>query len=112
VYCCHPCNEFKGDYWQPNSPQRILHPLRDPIGAHFDEQEDGTLRAFSVTGAFHIERLHLNRLQLVEHRRERRLLETAHQTQTRVLESLKELEHQVRTLTAELERLERGDADS
>ena len=112
VYCCHPCNEFKGDYWQPDSPQRILHPLRDPIGAHIVEQEEGTLRAYSVTGVFHIERLHLNRPQLVEHRRERRLLEAAQRTQARLVESLKELEEQVQTLTADLERLESGNANT
>ena len=28
---------------------------------HMVEQEDGTLQALSETGAFHIERLHLNR---------------------------------------------------
>src|SRR6266581_2254378 len=52
VYCCHACNEFKGDVWQPNSLQRILHPLRDELAAHLIEQEDGTLRALSATGAF------------------------------------------------------------
>jgi hypothetical protein len=105
VYSCHPCNEFKGDYWQPNSRQRILHPLRDPIGEHIVEQDDGTLRADSITGAFHIERLHLNRPQLVEHRRERRLREAAHRAHARLLESLQELEEQIQTLIAQLERL-------
>ena len=105
VYSCHPCNEFKGDYWQPNSPQRILHPLRDPIAEHIVEQDDGTLRGDSMTGAFHIERLHLNRPQLVEHRRERRLREAAHRTHVRLLESLQELEEQIQTLIAQLERL-------
>lgn len=52
VYCCHPCNEFKGAYWQPDSSRRILHPLRDPIETHVVEQEDGTLRASSETGSF------------------------------------------------------------
>jgi 5-methylcytosine-specific restriction endonuclease McrA len=61
VYCCHACNEFKGDFWQPTSLHRILHPLRDDLAAHMVEQEDGTLQALSETGAFHIERLHLNR---------------------------------------------------
>jgi len=112
VYCCHPCNEFKGDYWQPDSSQRILHPLRDAIDTHMVEQEDGTLRAFSETGSFHIERLHLNRPQLVEYRCERRLLEAARRTRARLLKSLKELEEQVRTLTADLERLAGGEGNS
>src|SRR5438874_1066952 len=43
VYCCHACNEFKRDSWQPNSPQRILHPLREDLAVHLVEREDGTL---------------------------------------------------------------------
>ena len=62
VYCCHACNEFKGDHWQPDSPRRILHPLRDATAPHLVEEEDGTVRALTETGAFHIERLHLNRV--------------------------------------------------
>jgi 5-methylcytosine-specific restriction endonuclease McrA len=31
VYCCHACNEFKGDLWQPGSTGRILHPLQDDL---------------------------------------------------------------------------------
>ena len=47
-----------------------------------------------------------------EHRRERRLLEAAQRTQARLVESLKELEEQVQTLTADLERLESGNANT
>ena len=65
-----------------------------------------------MTGAFHIGRLHLNRTQLVEHRRERHLLEAAQRTRVRLVESLRKLEEQVQTLTAELERLERGNTET
>src|SRR5690349_16756801 len=68
VYCCHACNEFKGDHWGPDSIRRILHPLRENIEAHLAEEPDGTLRALSDTGAFHIDKLHLNRAPLVESR--------------------------------------------
>lgn len=112
VYCCHACNEFKGDSWQPNSLDRILHPLRDDVAAHVVEQEDGTLRALSQPGAFHIERLHLNRRQLVACRCEHRLLEAARQTQAHLLERLKELEIQVQTLTGKLEQLEGADPNA
>jgi HNH endonuclease len=107
VYCCHACNEFKGDFWQPNSPRRILHPFRDDIAAHVIDQEDGTLKGLSEKGAFHIERLHLNRPQLVSYRRERRLLEIARQTQASLLERLRHLEEQVRILTAQAEQFDR-----
>ena len=109
VYCCHACNEFKGDSWRPNSPHCILHPIRDDMAAHLVEREDGTLQALSETGAFHIERLHLNRRQLVAYRRERRLLEAARLTQARLLERLRQLEQQVQSLTVQAEQLERAD---
>jgi hypothetical protein len=112
VYCCHPCNEFKGDYWQPDSSQCLLHPVRDDVAAHVIEQEDGTLRALSATGGFHIERLRLNRPQLVAYRREQRLLDAARQTQAQLVERLGDLEEQVRTLTAQLERLISGEGNT
>src|SRR5262245_25627396 len=57
VYCCHACNEFKGDFWQPGSTQRILHPMREDVNSQLVEQTDGTLAAKNQTAAFHIERL-------------------------------------------------------
>ena len=59
VYCCHACNEFKSDYWEPESVRRVLHPERDPLATHIAEESDGTLRPLTDTGAFHIEWLHL-----------------------------------------------------
>lgn len=79
VYCCHACNEYKGDLWQPNSLQRILHPLRDGLHAHLVEEEDGTLRGLTTAGRFTIERLRLNRPQLIAYRLEcRRQAELRH----------------------------------
>jgi hypothetical protein len=109
VYSCHACNEFKGDFWEPDSLRRILHPLRDNAESHIVEKVDGTLRALTETGAFHVERLHLNRRQLVEYRRERRLLEHARQEQARLLERLKKLEEEVDTMVAELAEMKRDD---
>jgi HNH endonuclease len=109
VYSCHACNEFKGDIWQPNSVQRVLHPLRDDLTAHIAFQDDGMLLALSETGAFHINKLHLNRAPLIAYRRERRLLEAARRRQAELLELLQHLEEQVRTLSAQLEQLGRGD---
>ena len=110
VYCCHACNEFKGDYWQPKSSQRILHPLRNDLTAHLIEEEDGTLRALTETGEFHIKRLHLNRRQLVAYRSERRRLEAARQDHSRLRERLRQLEEQVQNLNTQLTRLEGGDS--
>jgi hypothetical protein len=109
VYCCHACNEFKGDFWQPDAAGRVLHPLRDDMRSHLVEQEDGTLKALSEAGAFHLRRLHLNRQQLAAYRHARRLLEAARQTQARLLDQLQQLERRVQSLTARLEQLERGE---
>jgi hypothetical protein len=81
------------------------------MAAHMVEQEDGTLLALTETGDFHIERLHLNRRQLVAYRRERRLLSAARQIQTRLFERLQQLEDQVQTLTSQLEQIDRGDTN-
>lgn len=112
VYCCHACNEFKGDFWQPGATHRILHPLRDDLAAHLVEKEDGTLQARTETGAFLMVRLHLNRRQLIMYRRERRLLEAARQTHASLLERLQQLEEQVQSLAAQLEQLERPGPNS
>jgi hypothetical protein len=109
VYCCHACNEFKGDYWQSDSARRILHPLRDDVAAHIEAKDDVTLAALNETGEFNIERLRLNRSQLVAHRSERRRIETARLQQTGLLQRLQQLEEQVQTLSVQLEQLERGD---
>jgi len=108
IYCCHACNEFKGDYWEPGSRCRILHPLNDDLAAHVVELDDGTLQGLSETGTFHILRLRLNRPPLVAHRFERRQLEITRSTQRRILEKLQELDTQVRELTAELEQQDDG----
>ncbi|MCH8294220.1 HNH endonuclease [Candidatus Poribacteria bacterium] len=73
VYCCHACNEFKGNYWQPNLPRRILHPQRDRLDDHVAERDNGTLYGLTETGTFHIQKLRLNRAGLVAYRCERRL---------------------------------------
>ena len=109
VYCCHACNEFKGDFWQPTLSRRILHPLKDDLASHLIEREDGTLQALSETGAFHIEKLHLNRPQLIEYRHKQRRLEAARQAQARLLQRLQRLEEQVKAITTQLEQLGRDD---
>jgi hypothetical protein len=111
VYCCHACNEFKADHWQPDSIQRVLHPLHDDLTAHILEQEDGRLRPLTETGAFHIARLHLNRQQLVEHRIERRRLTIVYQKQVALIDELERLEDQLTILLARLEELMRKDLD-
>ncbi|MCI0683380.1 MAG: HNH endonuclease [Gemmataceae bacterium] len=107
VYACHACNEFKGDFHQPDQPFRILHPLRDQLGTHVTEDADGRLRGLTQTGTFHVERLHLNRPQLVRYRVERRRQQELRQTQIRQLQRLQELEEQIQAMTEELNGINR-----
>jgi hypothetical protein len=109
VYSCHACNEFKGDWWQPESRARLLHPERDDIVAHLAEGEDGLLHPLTESGAFHITRLRLNRPQLVTFRLQKNRREAASAYQERLLERLRILEQKVKTLTTQLENFDRAD---
>jgi 5-methylcytosine-specific restriction endonuclease McrA len=52
VYCCHACNEFKGDYWESDSTQRVLHPLQDDIQSHLVEEDNGRMKASRRQASF------------------------------------------------------------
>ena len=72
IYSCHACNEFKGEYWRTEPNLRLLHPSLDNVTEHFREQDDHLLHALTERGANHIRTLHLNRVELIAHRREQR----------------------------------------
>jgi HNH endonuclease len=86
VYCCTACNRHKGDFWPETDPatatRRLLHPRRDDPTLHLREDPDGLIVALTETGAFHIDRLCLNRPPLVALRLARR--EVAHLRQNLV----------------------------
>jgi HNH endonuclease len=105
VYSCHACNEFKGEYWQPESVERILHPLLDDLSNHLAERPDGRLQPLTETGAFHIETLRLNRPGLVAHRLERQLTVGVRQVQSEMAPRLSRVEERVQRLAEEVERL-------
>jgi hypothetical protein len=74
VYCCTTCNRLKGDFWPVSgSPtyRRLLHPQSDDLTAHAREETDGRLTALTEIGAFHLDRLRLNRAPLMALRRAR-----------------------------------------
>lgn len=100
VYACHACNEHKGDYWNPNGIERILHPLNDNTTEHFVLDENDTLEALTPTGAFHLQRLQLNRAPLVYVRRRIRQQRLEQSERTEVLALLM----QMNTSLAELNR--------
>jgi hypothetical protein len=70
VYSCPRCNEHKGAYWHEQDPPhvRLLNPGHDTLDAHVREDDDGRLAGLTREGTFFIERLRLNRQQLVAYR--------------------------------------------
>ena len=116
VYCCQACNRLKGDFWPGGDPlaatRRLLHPGRDDVSQHLRETDDGRVVALTATGAFHIERLRLNRPPWVALRRGRqeaaRLREqvaAAHAEQARLRERIRTLERDLEGLLEQLGRL-------
>lgn len=85
-------------------PQRILHPHNDPIADHLAETEQGTLVSRTPTGAFHIQRLRLNRPLLVQHRLELRRRELEQARTQELLWRLEQLEARIQSLTSELQQ--------
>ncbi len=93
VYCCHACNEFKGDYWHEEEVMRLLRPLFDDVTKHYFVAEDARILALTVRGSNHIERLRLNRPELIAYRLQRQneaALEEENQQILQLLESLRQ----------------------
>lgn len=109
VYCCFACNNAKGNYWQPSSPQRILHPLHDNLSEHIVEQGDGTLFGLTEIGRFHILRLRLNRPALVAYRLEKHGREREALHHAEIFRSLTEAQQEIRRLRQQLEQQLRGE---
>lgn len=116
VYCCAACNRFKGDFWPAHNPfkteLRLLHPKRDDWAAHLKERKDGRLQAWTITGAFHLERLQLNRPPLValrlrrkKYKRLEKELNTALKRQRQTDKQLVALNQTLLQLQDELERI-------
>jgi hypothetical protein len=104
VYCCHACNEFKGDYWQTEPDLRLLHPLLDDLTLHYSEQDDGTLLALTERGANHLQTLHLNRPELVAFRLEQKEIGFLRQKNQSLRQQLEEAQQTTRLLETEIER--------
>jgi HNH endonuclease len=111
VYCCHACNSHKGDYWQPGTARRLLHPLLDNLAEHLSSSDDGTLRGLTETGTFHIRRLRLNRAALVARRQRLRRHEDARIAQQELLARISEVEQQVAALRVDIGALRSGAPD-
>ena len=108
VYACRTCNAFKGDYWSPPGASldlMLLHPRRDDMSAHIDSLPDGRLIGLTKRGWFHIQRLRLNRSQLVELRLQRAEVQRLHNTLKHNQQTQRQLEEYVRELEQEIEQL-------
>lgn len=75
IYCCARCNEHKGAYWHEHDPPhvRLLHPGQDDLTQYLHESDDGRIVGLAPEGEFFIQRLRLNRPQLVAYRRARQV---------------------------------------
>ncbi|HLK59641.1 MAG TPA: HNH endonuclease signature motif containing protein [Chthonomonadaceae bacterium] len=104
VYCCHACNEFKGDYWRTEPDLRLLHPLLDDLTLHWHEQDDGTLFALTERGANHLQILRLNRPELIAYRLEQKEILLLRQLNQKLRQQLQEAQQTTRHLESELER--------
>jgi hypothetical protein len=72
IYACNACNQYKQDYWpRTETSPTLWHPRQEPASQHFLEQADGQLTALTPTGEFTINRLRLNRSQLIAARQQR-----------------------------------------
>lgn len=108
VYSCTACNRFKGDYAPTtDTPDslRLLHPRRDDLTAHLDETVHGRLVGLTPRGWFHIQRLHLNRPQLVELRRLHNTLRAQKADLSRAREAESHLRRENEALQGEIARL-------
>jgi hypothetical protein len=72
IYACIACNQYKQDYWPASEALPALwNPRQEPATQHLVEQLDGQLTPLTSTGEFTIERLRLNRPQLILARQQR-----------------------------------------
>lgn len=112
VYCCNACNQFKGDYWQPENEERILHPIHDALAEHISELRNGRLQGLTTTGRFHIDHLHLNRPALIANRRRKRRDREALAEQQANFQQIQQLTHKIEQLQEQMRRASRQDNGS
>ncbi|MCP4424320.1 MAG: HNH endonuclease [Chloroflexi bacterium] len=115
IYACVHCNRFKGDYW-PNIDDpdsfHILHPEKDDIALHLQVTSSGRVEGLTPRGWFHINRLQLNRPQLIVWRqnwqRYRRMEATLNQSKEitiQLQQRIHELEQEAISLRHQIARL-------
>jgi hypothetical protein len=107
VYSCPRCNEHKGVYWHERDPPYIplLHPGEDDLTQHVRMSDDGRLVGMTAEGEFFVQRLRLNRPQLVAYRRTRRSEAELTDALISTRQRIEELERTVLELRTALEAI-------
>lgn len=108
VYACTICNRFKSGYVpSPSAPDslRLLHPKRDDLALHIEETTHGRLIGLTPHGWFHVQRLRLNRPQLVALRQAYRFSQEERTDLARAQEAATRLQRENETLRDEIGRL-------
>ncbi len=119
IYCCTACNRLKGDFWPQTDPltttRRLLHPRRDDLMEHLRAEANGRIVALTATGAFHLDRLRLNRPPLIALRlsrqeitRLRAALAVAQAEHAQLRERIAGLERDLQDVLAQIARLLEG----
>ncbi len=100
VYACARCNDHKGAYWHEKDPPHIvlLHPGRADLTEHLLEQDDGRMIGITPAGQFFLDRLRLNRPQLVAYRRGSRERQTLRALLEASMQRARDLELRVNEL--------------
>jgi hypothetical protein len=88
LYSCPRCNGYKADYFSTHiEDPRLWNPRREPFAEHFLVLGNGFLQPRTDVGRFTLQRLRLNRPQLIASRLRRREREE----QERLLEYYRDL---------------------
>ena len=93
LYSCAKCNQYKADFW-PNAEdiaagRQLIHPRQEELAAHLVQAAGGTLRGLTSRGQFHIERIRLNRPQLVAYRQRKQINVITYRQMNRLKETLR-----------------------
>ncbi len=108
VYACTICNRFKSDYCPTaDAPEGLwlLHPGQDDLSAHLLETADSRLVGLTPRGWFHIDRLRLNRPQLIDLRQLRRAEHSLRREVVQAQDIKTKLQERIRELETELAEL-------
>ena len=108
VYACTTCNRFKSDYWptaNASEDLRLSHPGQDDLAVHLLETADGRLIGLTPRGWFHIDRLHLNRPQLLDLRQLRQTEQSLQRELAQAQDIRTKLQKRIRALETEVAEL-------